>query len=272
MSYLCSENNIQHYPDIMIYYFSGTHNSRYAALRLGSLTGQKVLFIPDTDPYTQTLPDDTDESTGFVFPVYAWGVPPIVLDFIRHLPEKMTAGMRHTWCVATCGDETGMAVEMLRKELLGRGVELSCAWSLIMPNVYVLLPGFGTDSKELEEKKLREAVGRLEEIAERILSRERGVFDVHLGPIPRIKTAIVYPLFKKFGVNTRKWHYTDACISCGKCAEACPVGNIAMTDGHPRWGSDCTSCCACYHVCPTRAAQYGTVTRKAGQYYNRSQS
>lgn len=256
----------------MIFYFSGTHNSRYAALRLGSLTGQKVLFIPDTDPFTLHL--EPDETVGFVFPVYAWGVPPIVLDFICRLPEeqmaRMSADAAYIWCVTTCGDETGMAVEMFRKALLRRGVELSNAWSLIMPNVYVLLPGFGTDPKDVEERKLRDAVGCLEAIAGRILARDRGEFDVHLGSFPRLKTSVVYPLFRKWGVNTKKWHYTDACIGCGKCASACPVDNIAMVEGHPRWGTDCTSCCACYHVCPTRAAQYGSVTRKAGQFYNES--
>lgn len=255
----------------MIYYFSGTRNSRYAAMRLGSLTGEEVRFIPETDPYTERLDIHADNSIGFVFPVYAWGVPPIVLDFIKQLPETMVTYINDktvpVWCVATCGDETGMAVEMLRKALGKRGIGLAGAWSLIMPNVYVLLPGFGTDTKEVEGKKLRDSVGRLEQIAERI-NGKKWEEDVHLGSWPRMKTILVYPLFKKWGVNPDKWHYTDACIRCGKCSNACPVGNITMTDGHPKWGTDCTSCCACYHVCPTRAAQYGSVTKKAGQFYN----
>lgn len=254
----------------MIYYFSGTHNSRYAAMRLGSLTGEDVRFIPETDPFSQALDSKKDKSIGFVFPVYAWGVPPIVLDFIQKLPESMIAEANATaayiWCLATCGDETGMAVEMLRKALLKKGIHLSASWSLIMPNVYVLLPGFGTDSKEVEEKKLKEAVGRIEIIAEKVKSKIQGD-DVNLGSLPRLKTAVIYPLFKKWGVNTKKWHTTDACIGCGKCAEACPVGNIAMSEGHPQWGSDCTSCCACYHVCPTHSAQYGKITKDMGQYY-----
>lgn len=254
----------------MIYYFSGTRNSRYAAMRLGGLIGEEVRFIPSRDAYTEKIDVTKDKSIGFVFPVYAWGVPPIVMDFIGRLPEKIVEDIKGhgipVWCLATCGDETGMAVEMLRKGLEKRGIILSGAWSLIMPNVYVLLPGFGTDSKDVETRKLSEAVGRIEHIADCVNS---GKFedDVHLGPWPRLKTSVVYPLFKKWGVNTKKWHYTESCIGCGKCANTCPVGNITMTAGRPRWGTDCTSCCACYHVCPTRGAQYGTVTKNAGQYF-----
>lgn len=261
----------------MIYYFSGTRNSRYAAMRLASLTGEEVRFIPDVDAYTERIDHTKDKSVGFVFPVYAWGVPPIVLDFIERLSEDfirrimpvedLAMDQLPVWCVATCGDETGMAVEMLRKALEKRQVPLLGAWSLIMPNVYVLLPGFGVDSKEVEESKLSEAVGRIEHIAD-CLRNGKWEDDVHLGPWPRVKTSVVYPLFKKWGVNTKKWHYTDACIGCGKCAKACPVGNIAMVNGRPVWGTDCTSCCACYHVCPTRSAQYGTITKNAGQFYN----
>ena len=255
----------------MIYYFSGTRNSRYAAMRLGSLTGEEVRFIPARDPYVECIDAGKDRSVGFVFPVYAWGVPPIVIDFIGKLPEGFFETIKENrqplWCVATCGDETGMAVEMLRKALAKRGASLSGAWSLIMPNVYVLLPGFGTDTKEMEKRKLEDSVGRLTSIAERI-KEDKWEDDVHLGSWPRMKTALVYPLFRRWGVDPKKWHYTDACIGCGKCARACPVGNIAMEDGRPVWGNDCTSCCACYHVCPTRGAHYGRVTRNAGQFYN----
>ncbi|MDE6741502.1 MAG: flavodoxin domain-containing protein, partial [Muribaculaceae bacterium] len=147
----------------MIYYFSGTRNSRYAASRIGSLIEEDVRFIPALDAYAETIDLSQDDSVGFVFPVYAWGVPPIVMDFIRRLPEAFVQAVRNgnlpVWCVATCGDETGMAVKMLRKELARRDLELSGAWSLIMPNVYVLLPGFGTDPNELEVRKVTEAVG-----------------------------------------------------------------------------------------------------------------
>lgn len=254
----------------MIYYFSGTHNSRYAAQRLASQTEQEAIFIPQTDAMSESI-SDSDTSVGFVFPVYAWGVPPIVLDFIKQLPDSFFDSIRKrglpVWAVATCGDETGNAIEMLRNDLAKREVELRAAWSVIMPNVYVLLPGFGTDPKPLEEKKLHEAVGRIAHIGE-CIREGRWETDLTLGSWPRLKTAVVFPLFRRWGVNTKKWHYTDGCIGCGRCARECPVGNITMKDGHPVWGSDCTSCCACYHCCPTHSANYGKITLRQGQFFN----
>ncbi len=196
----------------MIYYFSGTHNSRYAAMRLGSLLDEDVRFIPQTDSYAQEYDPKSDKGIGFIFPVYSWGVPPIVVDFIKRLPESMIENIKknsaYVWSVATCGDETGMAMDMLKKILHEKGVALSGAWSLIMPNVYVLLPGFGVDPKDVEERKLKEAVGRIEEIAEKIKKGDI-VEDLHLGRMPRLKSTLIYPLFKRWGVNTKKWHYTD---------------------------------------------------------------
>ncbi len=253
----------------MIYYFTGTGNSRAAAMQLSKHLQDDVSFIPHVDPLNEKA---KAERIGFVFPVYSWGVPPLIIDFINRLGEDFWMEVQERqipiWIVMSCGDEVALAPEMIIKALRRYGVEPLSIWSVIMPNDYVLLPGFDVDSKELENEKLSAAPGRLEEVANGI-KEGRKTLDVTRGSIPWLKSRLVYPLFKRWGISPRQWQASDECISCGICAKRCPFSNIAMdSSGRPKWGLDCCSCLACYHSCPKHAVQYGKATRKKGQYYH----
>jgi len=47
---------------------------------------------------------------------------------------------------------------------------------------------------------------------------------------------------------------TDACLSCGSCADTCPVGAIAEGDGKYVVNADeCIDCGACEAGCPAEA-------------------
>lgn len=253
----------------MIYYFTGTGNSRAAAMMLGESLHEKVSFIPHIDPLQEKA---EGERIGFVFPVYSWGVPPLIIDFIDHLDEKFWEELNQkqipVWVVMTCGDEVALAPEMITKALRRHGVDPESIWSIIMPNDYVLLPGFDVDSKELEKEKLAAVPHRIEEIAKGISERRKTV-DVVKGSMPWLKSKLVYPLFKRWGISPRHWHCTDECISCGICVKRCPFNNIALDENNrPKWGLDCCSCLACYHSCPRNAVQYGKATIHKGQYYH----
>lgn len=45
----------------------------------------------------------------------------------------------------------------------------------------------------------------------------------------------------------------DLCIKCGKCAEVCPVGAVAVGETVTTDGRACILCCACTRACPTGA-------------------
>ncbi|MDR1795922.1 MAG: EFR1 family ferrodoxin [Clostridiales Family XIII bacterium] len=68
----------------------------------------------------------------------------------------------------------------------------------------------------------------------------------------------------KFG---RSLKATDACTRCGRCASACPMGNITVTDGGPRVGDGCACCLGCVYACPAgalRSASFQTFVLKSG--------
>lgn len=250
----------------MICYFSGIGNTRYATENISGIIKEELCFIPEIKTESLVF---SGESLGFLFPIYSWGVPPIVLDFIAALPEEFIRTVRENkipvWMVCTCGDETGRAPDMLNKALLHRGLELKGAWSVIMPNTYVLLPGFDIDSKEVEKEKLRNADIRIAEIGE-MINNAKWDWDIHYGSLPGLRTSLFFPLFKKWGINSKQWHYTSACVKCGKCVRSCAVKNICMGTDGPEWGPNCLSCLACYHICPYHAVEYGRITKGKGQY------
>lgn len=250
----------------MIIYFSGTGNSRAVATALAALTSDRVF------PLTELPPADASwhgERLILVCPVYSWGIPPLVLDYVGRLSVPFIGETRRhrVWVVLTCGDETGRAPEMMEKALAGRGVTLSGIWDVQMPNNYVLLPGFDVDPLDVERKKLSRYPSRVEEIARCILEG-RECRDYTAGSWPGVKTRIVYPLFRRMGIVPSRWKASEACVGCGRCRDACPMGNVTLDAGRmPVWGGRCVSCLACYHVCPRNAVAYGKATRGKGQYF-----
>lgn len=212
----------------MIVYFSGTGNSRFVAESLGRELDERVMALTDESPLKLKFEGD---SLGIVFPVYSWGVPPILLDYISQLHESFIDKITGVpvWIIPVCGDETGEAPEMIRKALTKRGVNLSGGWSIQMPNNYVLLPGFDVDSKEVEREKIARAIPEIKRISILIKNAEWSE-DFVIGSWPRLKSRIIYPLFRRWGMMPARWTSTEACVSCGKCAPVCPVGEHKHDD------------------------------------------
>ena len=169
--------------------------------------------------------------------------------------------------MGSCGDVSGLTQQVIEKALAAKGWTCNAGFSVIMPNNYVLFPGFDVDSKELEEKKLAEAVPALERV-NRLIAEKEYVFACKEGSFPFLKTRIINPLFVRYQMSPKPFYATDDCIGCKRCEKSCPVGNITMKDRKPAWGNNCTACLACYHVCPQQAVQYGKKTKGKGHYFN----
>lgn len=246
----------------MIFYFSGTGNSFWAAQKLAGTFGEQLIPITEALTENKEYSLSKGEMLGVVFPIYSWGPPQIVLKFLKEV--RFSEIPEYSYFVCTCGDDTGKTAEVMQKNSQA-GLKFQAGYSVIMPNTYVCLPGFDVDAHKEEQYKLQEAEIRIGQIAER-LSRRMKEFDCNEGSMPWTKTYIIRPLFNRFLIAPQKFHVSSSCISCGKCTKACPLNNISMKDGHPVWGKDCTMCLACYHHCPTHAIEYGKNTRRKGQY------
>lgn len=250
----------------MIFYYSGCGNSAFVAETLSELLGEGMRFIPDMMGHDK-VPDYTfgdDEALGLVFPVYSWAPPAIVTHFVESL--HMEGKPSFVYMVCTAGDDIGCTAEMMAQTLRKRDLELSSAYSVIMPETYINLPGFQLDSPEGEQRKIGEARALLPQIAEAIRNRRREE-RLHKGAMAWLKSHPVRFLFEKCLITDRPFCVLDSCVSCGICTECCPVHNIQLRNGRPEWQHHCIGCMACYHHCPQNAIHFGKQTIGKGQYY-----
>ncbi len=245
----------------MIAYFSCTGNSRRVAELLAGRLGERLSAI-DLRSAAQTIALGDGERLIFVFPIHSWGMPKGLAEALTALPIDGTPG--YCCMVATCGDDCGLAARQWRKAMAARGIVADAAFSVQMPNTYVLFPGFDVDKKDVEARKLAAAPAAVDAIAQQIEASARGDFSRH-GAVAWLKSRVVYPWFMK-GVSDEKFCATDACVGCGKCAKACPTGNITIDNRRPHWHGNCLNCLACYHTCPLHAVAYGNRAAKKGQY------
>ena len=285
----------------MIFYFSGTGNTKWAASKLAAATREDLISIA---PYMRA--DDSshnlaepfilkeDERLGFVFPVHGWRVPKLVREFISKMkiqrePSDASAENKakaddslknrpFAYCVCTAGDSIGLTIENLNKvislnpSLQALGItEVSSSYSLIMPESYIGLPFMDVDPKEREIRKKENAAQELAVVCEEIFDRKEGISRLVKGPIPWFFTKVVGGFFENVLITDKRFHVEkDRCVKCGICANVCPVGDIKGGHGeYPVWlhHKDCLTCFTCYHHCPHHAIEFGNQTQKKGQYY-----
>lgn len=253
----------------MIFYFTGTGNSLQVAKGMAKRLGDRLICIPDAlDREEYAYEVRPDEAVGFVFPVYAWAPPKIVMDFAQKLAWKEKPA--YVYAICTCGDEAGKTMDIFGRCLRKKGLDLDGAFSLSMPNNYILM--FDVDAPEVERQKLEQVEGKLDGFQRQVQGRQR-TWQVAEGSLAGLKSRVVQPLFLKFATSTKPFHAEDTCIRCGKCASICPVHTIRQQKegeelSKPSWGKKCTMCLACLHRCPVKAIQYGSKTQNKGRYCN----
>lgn len=242
----------------LIYYFSATGNSLTVAKDLaGALGDTRLIAIP------KAVKDESiqqAEVAGLVYPVYMFGLPLIVADFIKKVKINPKA---YIFGVATFGGLPGRCHSLARELLKKRGLELASGFSVRMPGNYT--PLYGAIPQEKQKEMFDREKPRIEQIALRVKARQRGIFEEK----PSVLNWLLYKLLYQGGSGQiplagRNFRATEACTKCGLCAKVCPVDNIELSDGRPRWLNHCQQCMACLQWCPVEAIQYkkSTLGRK----------
>lgn len=230
----------------MIYYFSGTGNSLWAAAELG-----KILNMP-VEPlirYRKTKLICQDSVLGFVFPTYMQDIPWIVKEILMKSEFERDSDV---FLVMTSNNgKSGRAFRSVDEALCTQGSRLSAGFNLQMPGNCLV------SSEEENAARLRKAPALLERIGREIRKKtcnyqstgkkaERGFVEKSFFYGTHSLKRLTY--MKNFEI-------TEECNGCGLCVKVCPMDNISIRNQKVLHGEQCAACYACLHWCPQNATR-----------------
>jgi ferredoxin/flavodoxin len=233
----------------IIYCFSGTGNSLYAARKIASGIGADVAAMDANGPVC------SDEVIGFVFPTYFLGLPPAVERFVRNL--EITARDPYIFAITTYGGFCFGVIGYLQGLLREKGHYVTYGRAVKAIENYV--PGFKiTDTPEVRAHFNAELDQATADLASRAARHFIG---------PTFINSLVRAFFPAKHSNCdRHFQVADTCSGCGICRDICPVGNIRLENARPVFKHACDHCIACLHACPAGALDWKGGAQKRGRY------
>ena len=245
----------------MVLYFSGTGNSKYVAKRIADALGDTLLSMNERIKMGNTSAVACGERLVIVAPTYAWRIPRIVRDWLlkTDLPDA-----RQAWFVMTCGSEIGNAAKFNRKLCQAKGLAYRGTAQIIMPENYIAM--FNAPQADEARKIVANAEPSIEHAIAAIRA-ERHFASPRSNLYDRFMSSAVNPIFYPLFVKSNAFTTSSKCAGCGQCVSLCPMNNIALKDGKPSWGKDCTHCMACICYCPAEAIEYGKKSLGKPKYH-----
>ena len=245
----------------MILYFSGTGNSRYIAKRIAGELQDEIVDVNAKIKALDYSPIKTGDDVIVVTPTYAWRIPRIVSDW---LSKTNLFSAKRIWFVMNCGSEIGNASKYNRSLAEQKHLCYMGTSQILMPENYIAM--FSAPQAEEARKIVKNAEPAIADIIACIKTGR------HF-PVPRnnlydrFMSGPVNLIFYQFFVKAKALQTDDTCIGCGLCVKNCSMNNIALENGKPIWGNQCTHCMACICYCPTESIEYGKKSFGKPRYH-----
>ena len=202
----------------MVFFFSATGNSLYAAKQLE----QEVFSI--SQEMKKTERHYKADKIGIVCPLFEFEIPPLVEDFIR----DSTFETDYFYLIVTYGCHNGGVAVRTQAFLESIGKPADYINTIIMHDNALIVFDMDQQRGIEAEKHVDE---HLEALKADIDSKKRMIqepgqeeidfYNNYMNWIAKTGPMYSFPLY----------HVTDACVSCGTCTRVCPRGCITVIGG-----------------------------------------
>lgn len=249
-----------------IFYFSTTGNSLNLTRALAEGLGNtELISIPKAAGMPAPINVDADR-VGFIFPVYAWGLPRIMVEFLKGLRLK---GKPYVFAVATCGGTPCRTLLELKGLLRKAGADLNAGFAVREgSNTVTDDPDIVLFAKRLNRIRYPSGKERLPEILETIRDKKKHAPDIS-NFASNLFGSMMHGMMKLAGDKLKAadsgYSVDDRCVGCRTCERVCPRANVKVEGGKPAWHHNCEMCYGCIQWCPQKAIH---VANETCRYHN----
>ena len=245
----------------MIFYFTATGNSLYAARQIGN--GDELVSIAQ-----ELRKDDRHyqaDAIGIVVPLYEFDLPSVVEEFIM----GSTFETDYFFIVSTFGMHSGGIAERVSARLEAAGRHVDYYNTVIMVDNALQVFDMAEQMRIDPEKHVDEQLAAVRADVE---ARKHYIQPATEEEVKFYEGYMANPAFDLTPrLDNPLYRLTDACIGCGTCSRVCPMRAIQLEDGRPTWDyTVCAGCYACVHACPKAAIRFAKYTEPNPEVHYRN--
>ena len=257
---------------MVMFYFSGTGNSKYIAELFCQNMEASCYSIEDKVDFSQLI--NSEVIIGFCYPIYGSRVPRNMRQFVqRFLPElKGKKLIIFATQLLFSGDGARVLTDLFPENY----IEVFYADHFHMPNNVSNFFLLGQRSKKGIEKKLLKAEKKLIAICN----------DIKLGKVKRRGFSALSKFLGKIQGNlwqkdsksvdlmpgsmeekiAKSVRVSQDCTLCSICVRSCPVKNLKLENKSIMHNNNCVVCYRCVNICPERAISVMLKAKPKWQY------
>lgn len=238
--------------NVALFFFSGTSNTKVVTHLIKDAFIERnfsvdIYNIEDIINRNEEYYISKYNLVGIGHPVYGFGSPSIVDDFVKSIPNSN----KKTFLFKTAGDflkvnhnSSGRLINNLTKK----------GYDVMYDRIFCMGSNFFMQYDDKLVKSLYEsAIKKTSHMVDEILSGK--IRNYNTSPILKCLTNITNDCEDKFFARLfgKSLKVTENCIDCGKCIKNCPSRNIYINNGKIKFKWNCYLCMRCIYDCPTNA-------------------
>lgn len=249
---------------IIIYYFSGTGNSKTVAKWLSDYSRDinidfQIINIAEIDRKNIPKPE-TEVVIAFISPIHGFNYPPIMVNFLFNFPKghnqillmNTRAGMLIGKFITP--GISGIAFYLASIVLIFKGYNIKAMYPVDLPSNWISIhPCLNEKTVKYLHDKNKE---RVNSFSQKIFSGRsvyKGLYEI-IQDILVIPLSLGYYFFGRF-FFAKTFFASGDCTNCSICIKSCAVKAIKKVNDKPFWSFSCESCMRCMSNCPKRAIE-----------------